>query len=91
MHRMKEQSSTFEIRIVVEQTDAILIVVMFTHTAGASVDMNPEECWMGCYEMYSRTWILIGLSETKEGKVICFCSPQADNFPSVGIIDPCMS
>ena len=46
---------------------------------------------MGCYEMYSRTWILIGLSETKEGKVICFCSPQADNFQNVGIIDACMS
>ena len=53
---------------------------MFTHTAGASVDMNPEKCWMGCYEMYARAWILIGLSETREGKVVCFCSPQADDY-----------
>ena len=53
---------------------------MFKHTAGASVDMNPEECWMNCYEMYAAPLILIGLSETKEGKVVCFCSPQPNDF-----------
>lgn len=55
---------------------------MFKHTAGASVDMNPEECWMNCYEMYAAPLILIGLSETKEGKVVCFCSPQPNDFPT---------
>ena len=66
---------------------------MFTHTAGASVDMNPEKCWMGCYEMYAHKWILIGLSETREGKVVCFCSPQADTYVkgTETTIDPCMS
>ena len=64
---------------------SILNIVMFTHTAGASIEMNPEDCWMGCYQMGARTWILIGLSETKDGKVICYCSPQADNYPNAAV------